>query len=221
MTEDTASVLPMLTRIDSASQSGVSLLQSPEDTPISAFASAATVLGGKQGQAWLNWTRLYHRLGGDATPISFVADFVTHEDDWRPAAAFLVKRYPRFFEPHPATAATMARIFGTGAYADLRGAPDLDEAAAEKYRSFGWAMNWDSSARFPWHGEWIPTADDGFSETWLSCFAHGPPDGHTAEGCMNVSYAEIAGWYRHINAMGKAAGTQFSSCQCKLVLTTP
>ena len=30
---------------------------------------------------------------------------------------------------------------------------------------------------------------------------------------MNVSYAEINGWYRHINAMGKAVGTNFSSCQ--------
>ena len=52
----------------------------------------------------------------------------------------------------------------------------------------------DSTAQFPWHGEWIPTAADGFSEQWVSCFAHGPPDGHTDEGCHNVSYAEINSW---------------------------
>ena len=58
---------------------------------------------------------------------------------------------------------------------------DLDESAAQHYKQLGWALNWDSSARFPWHGEWIPTAEDGFGEQWLSCFAHAPPDGHANE----------------------------------------
>ena len=64
-----------------------------------------------------------------------------------------------------------------------------------------------------WHGEWLPTAADGFGESWLTCFAHGPPDQHTNEGCKTVSYAEIDSWYRHINKMGAAVGTEFSSCQ--------
>ena len=85
--------------------------------------------------------------------------------------------------------------------------------AAKKYKDYGWALNWDSTARFPWHGEWLPTAADGFGESWLTCFAHGPPDQHTNEGCKTVSYAEIDSWYRHINKMGAAVGTEFSSCQ--------
>ena len=213
MTENTATVLPMLTRIDAspAHDSGISVLLSPEDTPISAYASAALTTGG--GGAWLNFTRLYHRLGAGAEPISFSADIVAHAADWRPAAQWMVDRYPPFFAPDPATATTMRRIFGTGAYADLRGPPDFDASAAKKYKEFGWALNWDSTAQFPWHGEWIPTAKDGFGPDWVSCFAHGPPDGHTGEGCHNASYALINSWYEHIRAMGKGAGTEFSSCQ--------
>ena len=122
-------------------------------------------------------------------------------------------RYPQFFQPDPAAAATVRRIAGTGSYADSRGPPDLDIAAARKYKEFGWALNWDSTAQFPWHGDWAPTAADGFADEWLSCFAHAPPDGHTNEGCHNASYAEIGSWYRHITAMGKAVGAEFSSCQ--------
>ena len=119
----------------------------------------------------------------------------------------------RFFAPDPSTAATMKKIAGTGSYADSRGPADMSLDAAKKYKDYGWALNWDSTARFPWHGEWLPTAADGFGESWLTCFAHGPPDQHTNEGCKTVSYAEIDSWYRHINKMGAAVGTEFSSCQ--------
>ena len=107
----------------------------------------------------------------------------------------------------------MKKIAGTGSYADSRGPADMSLDAAKKYKDYGWALNWDSTARFPWHGEWLPTAADGFGESWLTCFAHGPPDQHTNEGCKTVSYAEIDSWYRHINKMGAAVGTEFSSCQ--------
>ena len=32
----------------------------------------------------------------------------------------------------------------------------------------------------------MPIGADGFEDQWLTCFAHGPPDGHTNEGCTNV-----------------------------------
>lgn len=209
MAEDTAVVLPMLTRV--AGSIGLTLAQDPNDTPIVAYATAAAAAAG--GAAWLNWTRVFHRLGGNADPISFSADFIATGPDWKPAAAWMARQYPTFFEPNPAALETARRVSGTGSYADLRGADDFEPSAAQLYADFGWAMNWDSTARFPWHGEWMPTAEDGFGEQWVSCFAHGPPDGHTHEGCKNVSYAEIDSWYRHINKMGLAVDRNFSSCQ--------
>lgn len=211
MSENTASVLPMLNRIEPSLGLGLSLVQSPEDTPIVAWATAGQV--GTSAGCWLNWTRAFHRLGGNAMPSNFSADLIAHGPDWRPALAWLHKQYPRFFQPDSSTHETLQRIAGTGSYADMRGTGDLDESAAQHYKELGWALNWDSSARFPWHGEWMPTPEDGFGEQWLSCFAHAPPDGHAHEPCMNVSYPEIDSWYRHINSMGQAVGTNFSSCQ--------
>ena len=45
--------------------------------------------------------------------------------------------------------ATMKKIAGTGSYADSRGPADMSLAAAKKYKDYGWALNWDSTARFP------------------------------------------------------------------------
>ena len=92
----------------------------------------------------------------------------------------------------------MKKIAGTGSYADSRGPADMSLDGAKKYKDYGWALNWDSTARFPvrpqtltdgssstvsflfyrpcltpsrgeqWHGEWLPTAADGFGESWLT-----------------------------------------------------
>lgn len=51
-------------------------------------------------------------------------------------------------------------------------------------------------------GEWIPTAADGFNESWLTCFQHDSPDGHKNEGCREASYADIASWYENQKKMG-------------------
>ena len=118
--ENTASVLPMLNRIEASLGLGLSLVQSPEDTPIVAWASAA-LMEGDAGGCWLNWTRAYHRLGGNALPSNFSADFLAHGPDWRPAAAWMHQQYPRFFQPDPSTRETLQRIAGTGSYSDMRG----------------------------------------------------------------------------------------------------
>ena len=81
-----SSILPVLTRIDAALDTGITLAQSPEDTPIVAFATAAAAdhsgagagAGAGSAGAWLNWTRRYHRFGGqggshEASPTSFAA----------------------------------------------------------------------------------------------------------------------------------------------------
>lgn len=216
-----ASILPVLSRLDAGegasaaaaagNESGITLVQSPYDTPIVAFAEATPAAVGTAG-VWLKWTRQYHRLGGvggahQALPVTFEQDFIAHAGCWRPAVAWLQARYPGFFEPNEMAAATAASVFGTASYADSRGPSDMDAVGAAHYKKMGYMMNWDSSARFPWHGEWIPTAADRFNSTWVSCFDHVAPDQHQHEGCMNVSYAEIKGWYDNQRAHG------FNVCQ--------
>jgi hypothetical protein len=78
----------------------VTVAQSPEDTPIVAWATAG--LDGAGG-AWLNWTRANHRLGGQgspqmAAPIVFRADIIASVACWRPSAAWMQSTYPAFFE---------------------------------------------------------------------------------------------------------------------------
>lgn len=207
---DQSSVLPILSLIDEVAGFGLSLVQSPQDTPIVAYSSvAATHAGG----AWLNWTRLYHRFGHGAENISFSADLFVHGPCWRPAAQWTKERYPAFFKSK-VSPERIAKISGTASYGDIRGPQDLSAQDASVYQAGAWALNWDSSARFPWHGEWAPTAADGFlgpdgNSSWLTCFTHGKPDGHFAEGCENVSFADLKGWYQHIRDVGS------SSCQCK------
>jgi hypothetical protein len=207
-TSSPATILPVLTYIDGGVDTspfvgGLTLAQSPEDTPIVAYST----VGQSGGTAWLNWTRQHHRLGGrggkhEAVPISFSADFVAHAACWRPAVAWMQERYPAFFSVHPNATATAKEVYGTGSYGDLRGGRDIGPADAEHYKKMGYKMNWDSSARFPWHGEWMPTAADGFNDTWTTCFTHDAPDGHLHEKCQNASYAEIAGWYENQRALG-------------------
>ena len=207
-TSSPATILPVLTYIDggigaSPHVGGLTLAQSPEDTPIVAHST----VGQSGDTAWFNWTRQHHRFGGrgtehEAEPISFSADFIAHDACWRPGVAWMQRRYPAFFSVDPNATATAEEVYGTGSYGDLRGAGDIGPADAEHYKKMGYKMNWDSSARFPWHGEWIPTAADGFNESWTTCFSHTGGDGHQKEGCKNTSYGEIAGWYENQRALG-------------------
>eukprot|EP01065_Artemidia_motanka_P042405 TRINITY_DN568_c0_g1_i6.p1 TRINITY_DN568_c0_g1~~TRINITY_DN568_c0_g1_i6.p1 ORF type:complete len:582 (+),score=175.74 TRINITY_DN568_c0_g1_i6:80-1747(+) len=154
--------------------------------------------------AWTNFTRLYSRLGGGTAPAAFGVDVTGHEGCWRPAVAWMQQRYPAFFNANESV--DTAALEGTASYADQRGPADLTPELAALYRRMAYNLNWDSTARFPWNGEWIPTAADGFNSTWLTCFTHEPPDGHAGEGCANVSYSDVAAWYQHQRSNG------FSTC---------
>ena len=43
---------------------------------------------------------------------------------------------------------------GTGSYADLRGTADINGTVRAHYAGMGYKLNWDSTARFPFHGMW-------------------------------------------------------------------
>ena len=123
-----ASILPVLSRLDAAAagapgnNTGITLVQSPYDTPIVAFAQAtpASPTNAAAG-GWLKWTRQYHRLGGvggahEANRVTFSQDLIAHAGCWRPAVAWLQARYPAFFAPHPTAAATATAVFGAASH---------------------------------------------------------------------------------------------------------
>eukprot|EP00051_Salpingoeca_urceolata_P001697 m.43204 g.43204 ORF g.43204 m.43204 type:complete len:770 (-) comp11623_c0_seq2:1441-3750(-) len=190
-----ATIIPVLSRLDASS--GVSVLQSLRDTPIVAYTKVGKLASAGVG---LNFTRQYFRLGALTAPLKIHQHIVAHEACWRPAVAWLQKRYPTFFAAD--RRANVTDIEGTGSYADLRGASDMSPADAKHYQAMDYRLNWDSTARFPWHGEWIPTAADGFNDTWLCCFAHAKGDTHYGEPCSNPGYGGIASWYQHQRDLG-------------------
>ena len=233
-----ATHLPVLVRIDSANATAV--VQALDYVPIVSITNVgvADESSANGGGVWLNYTRLYERLGGATPTLAFTQHVLAvAADDWRPAVAFLNARHPDMFEPNadanaldwegecsyvyryilrescsqidslPLTYLTFACIAldweGPGSYADLRGPIDFPAADAPHYAAMGYRLNWDSTARFPWHGDWVPTDADGFNgHNWTSCFAHDAPDGHLNEPCSTFSYAEISGWYAHQRALG-------------------
>lgn len=64
--------------------------------------------------------------------------------------AHLRDTYPEFFVAN--SSVDLTDIEGAGSYADLRGPADMNETDAQHYRDMSYKLNWDSSARFPWHG---------------------------------------------------------------------
>ena len=194
-----ATHLPVLERVDGANSTAV--VQSLDYVPIVSITNMG-VASSTHGGVWLNYTRLYERLGGATPALAFTQHVLAvPTDDWRPTAAFLNAQYPEYFEPNPEAHALDWE--GTGSYGDLRGPADFPAADAPHYAAMGYKLNWDSSARFPWHGDWVPTDADGFNgKNWTSCFTHDAPDGHLNENCSTFSYAEISGWYAHQRSLG-------------------
>lgn len=187
-----AQQLPVMVRINAFDNASVGVLQSPRDTPVVAYTevSPGAATGRNQGVD-MSFVRQYQRFCNTCTPATFRQHILAGGGGWRTIVAQYQSIYPSFF--HPAVNTSM--VDGPGSYADLRGPPDINASAAERYRGYGYTFNWDSTARFPCHGEWIPTAQDGYNETWLTCFAHAAPDHHTNEPCSTTSFTEIASWW--------------------------
>ena len=199
-----ATHIPVLARVDGHGATAV--VQALDYVPIvsktNVGVAAASSTTGDGARVWLNYTRLYERLGGGTPALAFAQHVLgIPHGDWRPAVAWLNARFPAWFEPRADAHALDWE--GPASYADLRGASDFPAADAPHYAAMGYKLNWDSTARFPWHGEWVPTDADGFNGlNWTSCFAHDPPDAHVDEGCGTFSYAELSGWYAHQRALG-------------------
>ncbi|WP_187774933.1 NPCBM/NEW2 domain-containing protein [Pedobacter sp. BS3] len=83
--------IPISTIIDSKTATGLSFIQSPEDSLL--YMKLITTADGT-----VEYQRRYHRLGAEKH-VRFAIDLVPHVDDWHSGLAWMVNRYPQYFEP--------------------------------------------------------------------------------------------------------------------------
>jgi hypothetical protein len=140
--------LPLVSVLDPASDSGLSLVLSPEDK-----ARELTLRTTADGH--FTFTRANHRIDA-RRPIKFAMDLVAHEASWRGPLRWMSARYPQFFEPPNPQADEMA---GTAAYS----CQDLDFDVA-KMKQMAMRVNWRASFDFPYMGMFLPPLTD--KQTW-------------------------------------------------------
>jgi hypothetical protein len=132
--------LPLATILDESRDTGLSLVSSPEDLVLTMKMRTT-----RQGN--LTFSREHHRLGkGNVVRLAF--DLAPHPADWRCGAAWLVRRYPAFFDPPNPKAHQMA---GCGAYAT-----DVNANDAQRLMRMAFRVNWKASFDFPYMGMFIP-----------------------------------------------------------------
>ncbi len=136
--------LPLVSVLDPATDSGLSLILSPEDT--SRDLTLRTTADGR-----FTFTRANHRIDS-RRPIKFAMDLVAHEASWRGSLRWMTGRYAQFFEPPNPLAAEMA---GTAAYS----CQDLDFDVA-KMKQMAMRVNWRASFDFPYMGMFLPPLSD-------------------------------------------------------------
>ena len=130
--------LPIATFVDP--KRALSLVLSPEDTTLNLALGVA-------GDGTVSFVRTNRRITPSA-PIRFAMDIVPHESDIRCGLAWMVNRYPAYFNPPNPTADVVA---GGGAYSGWEG--DLDVA---KMKRMGFRTNWKASFDFPYMGMYLP-----------------------------------------------------------------
>ena len=140
--------IPLASVLESQSDTGLSLVLSPEDTFLNVTLST-------EADGAITFRRLNHRLGNGRT-VKFAADLVPHEADWRGGLRWMTNRYRAYFDPPVPKATQMA---GTAAYSHWDGPID---AAKLKRMSFGfvWETCWDA----PYFGMYYPPV--GNDEGW-------------------------------------------------------
>ena len=110
--------IPVATRINPEEDTGVSILFSPEDTPVYSLLNAYP-LDVNQEMGVFNYSRQYHRLGNKSEAVSFSQDIAVHEGCWRAPLAWMTEQYKEYFQPHPVV--DTYSLDGPGAYADYTG----------------------------------------------------------------------------------------------------
>lgn len=90
------------------------------------------------------------RLGG-GRKVTFAADIVAHEADWRGGLRWMTERYAGYFNP-PNTG--VAEMGGTASYSRHRG--PLGPSDVERLEKMAYRSNWVASFDWPFFGMYLP-----------------------------------------------------------------
>ncbi|HLA85577.1 MAG TPA: hypothetical protein VJL29_12350 [Thermoguttaceae bacterium] len=142
--------LPMVTFMEPAEDSAVSLVLCPEDVMLDMKLTTTA-----DGTASMN--RLFHRIG-DGRTLRFRMDLVSHPADPRAALGWIQRRYTDFFVPPNPRA---HQIAGTGSYSNSA------KFDAAKLNRMAYNVYWRASFDFPYMGMFLPPVPAG--ESW-KCF---------------------------------------------------
>ncbi len=140
--------IPMVTVIEPSAKFGLTFGLSPEDEIID-----LTMTTSASGD--IAFDRYFNRISAEH-PCKFSLDITAHADDWRPALAWMTKRYPAYFNPVNPEAHLLG---GTGAYSNHFA--DFD---AEKMEKMCFTVNWQASFDFPYMGMFLSPV--GPNEQW-------------------------------------------------------
>ncbi len=132
--------VPLLSLLEPASDLGLSLVLSPEDT-------LREVALDTHRDGRFAFTRGAHRLG-EGRVVRFALDLVPGAGDWRGGFGWMTRRYAAFFDP-PVPA--VAELSGLGAYSDWPRELDVD-----RLRRMAFRVNWAASYDFPYMGMFLP-----------------------------------------------------------------
>lgn len=141
--------VPIITFAEPGSGFAVSLITSPEDVILDMGLEVT-----EEGK--VSFVRRNHRISSKS-PMHFSMHLVAHADDWRPGIGWMVKKYPRVFDPSLKLADELA---GCGAYSQHEGPLDI-----EKMKQMAFRVNWKASFDFPYMGMFLPPVHSN-TEQW-------------------------------------------------------
>ncbi len=141
--------VPIVTIVEPAGGFGFSLVLSPEDILLDQQLQTSSA-------GSLAWSRSKYRIVA-GRPLQFAMDLVSHPADWRSGLAWMVARYPQWFNPPNPRAHEMA---GTAAYSADERHFDVTDLHRMAFRA-----NWKCSEDFPYMGMFLPPLSDE-NETW-------------------------------------------------------
>jgi hypothetical protein len=175
--------LPVVSVLEPAKDTGLSLVLSPEDTTFEMWLR--TSAGGA-----IQFARTKHRLGG-GKPVRFAMDLVAHEADWRGGLRWMTARYPEFFNPPNPLADQMA---GCGAYSG-----DENPVDVARLKRMAFRINWKLSDDFPYMGMFIPPVKDADQKWERSCDEKAPANKPRWTTCRRLNdyahYMKTNGFY--------------------------
>lgn len=140
--------IPIATLAERSHDKALSLVVSPESLLDLQMRVTA------DGQ--ISFSHMKHRIApGRSVRLSM--DLIAHEADWRPGLGWMVRHYPKFFDP---TIPVSEEIVGCGAYSQHEGPLDVNRLKKMAFR-----VNWKASFDFPYMGMFLPPVVDD-REQW-------------------------------------------------------